>query len=140
MSQRPREKRIFSVSFLCLTTLNERLLFGAGGTVKAKGLWRNGSAFDSRSKGWAFDSLWAQKKFCSKNSHTILYFPLSLKRPQQQPCITTPINLNDLAGNRYCKYSIRQDGRAVQDAVFRPQSERAWVQILFLSSQPRALT
>ena len=27
------------------------------------GLWRNGSALDSRSRGWAFDSLWAHKRF-----------------------------------------------------------------------------
>jgi hypothetical protein len=28
------------------------------------GLWRNGSASDSRSDGWAFESLWPQSLWC----------------------------------------------------------------------------
>ena len=36
-----------------------------------KGLWRNGSASDSRSEGWEFESLWPHLfPFCSLYVHT----------------------------------------------------------------------
>ena len=37
----------------------------------AQGLWRNGSASDSRSEGWEFESLWPHLfPFCSLYVHT----------------------------------------------------------------------
>ena len=56
-------------------------VYGPGGARRIQeGLWRNGSASDSRSDGWAFESLWPHFFFLATNTKSFcIRFSITVK-------------------------------------------------------------
>ncbi|KAK6752341.1 hypothetical protein RB195_003641 [Necator americanus] len=63
-----RPKTTYPLPYARIVVGNMRL-FGKKDFLNCETAWRNGSAFDSRSKGWAFDPLSGQE-FCTRPKTT----------------------------------------------------------------------
>lgn len=86
------QSSIFFLAFLAMSLNTDWLLL-------LKGLWRNGSASDSRSEGWEFKSLWPHFPFSFffSSSFSLLVSALTLYELSMPRCIISPLGLMDKA-------------------------------------------